>query len=330
MQMKTTALNCVYVTAGVLHQVTNRWSCMSSDLSRYFLSPLNLAAAQDRALQALSSELARLDQQITALLKKQDELLQQKLQLEATQEVSPSVVAPASSLRTLGDAVLTPAPPDPWECQHRRWFSRPSPPPQLVFTSYNGFDALSSPPKPSPTPRAPPSTPAPRCSTQDSVYVISSSIVCHVRVRGINSRATVSCFPGARVLDTAKCLPSALRRCDAFGTVVIHVGTNNIYNRRSEVLKEHYRTLLDTKRKKTDARIIISAPLPTYRRGSKQFSRLFALQSWLCGWCAFNSLGYVDNWSLFWEQPALYQRVGLHPSHQGSVVLSRNIERAIH
>ncbi|KAL7874943.1 hypothetical protein SRHO_G00059130 [Serrasalmus rhombeus] len=56
-------------------------------------------------------------------------------------------------------------------------------------------------------------------------------------------------------LDIAKRLPSALRRRDAFGTVVIHVGTNDISDRRSEVLKEHYQTLLDTARKKTDARI---------------------------------------------------------------------------
>ncbi|KAL7833122.1 hypothetical protein SRHO_G00301400 [Serrasalmus rhombeus] len=81
--------------------------------------------------------------------------------------------------------------------------------------------------------------------------------------------------------------------------------------------------------KVTDARIVISGPLPTYRRGSERFSRLFALQSWLCGWCACNGLGYVDNWSSFWEQPALYRRDGLHPSPLGSVVLSRNIERAI-
>ncbi|KAL6477272.1 hypothetical protein MHYP_G00131070, partial [Metynnis hypsauchen] len=79
---------------------------------------------------ALSSELVQLDRQIPALLRKQDKLLQQKLQLEAAREVCPSDVAPASSLRTPGDAVLTPAPapPGPWERQRRRRPSRPSPP----------------------------------------------------------------------------------------------------------------------------------------------------------------------------------------------------------
>ncbi|KAL7869207.1 hypothetical protein AOLI_G00131950 [Acnodon oligacanthus] len=46
---------------------------------------------------------------------------------------------------------------------------------------------------------------------------------------------------------------------------------NDISDRHNEVLKEHYQTLLDTARKK------VSGPLPTYRRGFEQFSKLFML-----------------------------------------------------
>ncbi|KAI4890099.1 hypothetical protein NFI96_006573 [Prochilodus magdalenae] len=134
-----------------------------------------------------------------------------------------------------------------------------------------------------------------------------------------------------RVLDMARCLPTMLSNRDAFGTVVIHVGTNNICARQSEVLKELYQPLLDTAKKTTNARIVISGPLPTYRKGCEWFSRLFGLQSWLRGWCAVNGLGFVDNWSSFWEQPeVLYRWNGLHPSRLGSRILSRNIERAAH
>ncbi|KAI4895597.1 hypothetical protein NFI96_008461, partial [Prochilodus magdalenae] len=169
---------------------------------------LIMATPDDRALQHLAAELARLDRQIAALLKKQNELLQRKSQLEASR--------------------------------------------------------------------------------------------------------------GARVLDIARRLPTALSNRNAFGTVVIHVGTNDICARQSEVLKEHYQTLQDTARKSTNARIVISGPLPTYRKCCERFSRLFGLQSWLRGWCAVNGLGFVDNWSSFWEQPALYRRDGLHPSRLGS------------
>ncbi|KAL7880955.1 hypothetical protein SRHO_G00032090 [Serrasalmus rhombeus] len=44
---------------------------------------------------------------------------------------------------------------------------------------------------------------------------------------------------------------------NAFVTVVIHIGTTNISDRHSEVLKKHYQMLLDTARKNTDARIVI-------------------------------------------------------------------------
>ncbi|KAI4905682.1 hypothetical protein NFI96_009315, partial [Prochilodus magdalenae] len=299
--------------------------------SNFLPRSLIMATPDNRALQHLAAELARLDRQIAALLKKQNELLQRKSQLEvsrgvsrspasssAASEVSPSVLAPPRPQHTPGHAIFTPAPQGVWKHQHRRGSTRPSPPPQPSFAHDNRFSALSSPPTPTPVSRPPSPAPAPRASSQDSVYVIGSSIVHHVRVHGASGDATVTCFPGARVLDIARRLPTALSNRNAFGTVVIHVGTNDICARQSEVLKEHYQTLLDTARKSTNARIVISGPLPTYRKGCERFSRLFGLQSWLRGWCAVNGLGFVDNWSSFWEQPALYRRDGLHPSRLGS------------
>ncbi|KAL7874806.1 hypothetical protein SRHO_G00057760 [Serrasalmus rhombeus] len=100
--------------------------------------------------------------------------------------------------------------------------------------------------------------------------------------------------------------------------------------KKKEKLSPLQELLLDIARKKMDARIVISGPVPAYRRGSKRFSKLFVLQSWLRGWRTFNGLGYMDNWSSFWKQPALHWRDGLHYSCLGSIVLSRIIERAIH
>ncbi|KAI4871538.1 hypothetical protein NFI96_025907, partial [Prochilodus magdalenae] len=133
-------------------------------------------------------------------------------------------------------------------------------------------DRLLHPSHPSPT-----TTGSLFSASQDSVYVIGSSIVIIMLER----------------------LPTAFKNRNAFGAVVIHVGTNDIY------------------------------AWHTYKKGCEWFSRLFGLQSWLCGWCAVNGLGFMDNWSSFWEQPALYRRDGLHPSRLGSRILSRNIERAV-
>ncbi|KAI4890847.1 hypothetical protein NFI96_032434 [Prochilodus magdalenae] len=259
----------------------------------FFSRSLTMAITDDHALQHLAAELARLDRQIAALLKKQDELLQMKSQLEAsrgvshsptsssaTSEVSPSVLASspwphkesgnASAAEGLPDRLLHPA------------ILRPRQP--VLLTQLATYSNTS----------------------------FSAPVACS---------STLGLFTGlcARVMDIARRLPNR----NAFGNVVIHVGTNDICARQGEVLKMHYQTLLDT------ARIVISRPLPTYRKGCERSSRLFGLQSWLCGWCAVNGLSFVDNWSLFWEQPALYWRDRLHPSHLGSRILSRNIKRAV-
>ncbi|XP_066499573.1 uncharacterized protein [Hoplias malabaricus] len=276
-----------------------------------------MAPAEERALSELGAELEQLGRRIQRLLEKQTELQREKTRLEAARDASYVAVASPAPLprRFAGVPIYTPAP--GWERQRGRGKPRPSPPPpQPVFTSANRFEVLSSWPSPAPAPK----------TKQDGVLIMGDSIVRHLKVPGIKSNATVSCLPGARVLDVARRLPSALRQREDFGTVVLHVGTNDISARRSEVLKEHYRSLLDTARKKTDARIIVSGPLPTYRRGCEAFSRLFGLHSWLLDWCGTVGVDYVDNWECFRERPALYRWDGLHPSRLGSVVLSENIE----
>ena len=59
--------------------------------------------------------------------------------------------------------------------------------------------------------------------------------------------------------------------------------------------------------------IIVSGPLPIYRRGHERFSRLFALNEWLLSWCKEQKLLFVNNWKLFWERPRLFRSpVGQH------------------
>ncbi|KAL7839315.1 hypothetical protein SRHO_G00259730 [Serrasalmus rhombeus] len=88
---------------------------------------------------------------------------------------------------------------------------------------------------------------------------------------------------GARVLEISKQFPGALSKHGDIGTIVIHAGVNDISSHQSEALKEHFRLLLETFKKRAKARVIISGPLPTYRRGSEVFSTLYVLHCWLQG-----------------------------------------------
>uniref|UniRef100_A0AAR2IJQ2 SGNH hydrolase-type esterase domain-containing protein n=1 Tax=Pygocentrus nattereri TaxID=42514 RepID=A0AAR2IJQ2_PYGNA len=239
---------------------------------------------EDRALQTLSEELARLDRQIQALLVKQSELHRAKSRLEEARDASFAVSSPGLPAgRTAAVCNFTPAPGRGWERQRGRG-KRVSPlPSQPDFASANRFEVLSSSP---------------------SVLIVGDSIVRYLKVSKAKAKAkanaTVACFPGARVLDVARRLPAVLWHRGDPGTVV-----------------------------RTDARIIVSGPLPTYRRGSLKFSRLYALHCWLREWCPTIGVDFVDNWESFRERPSLFHRDGLHPSPLGSTVLSGNIE-AVH
>ncbi|XP_076862275.1 uncharacterized protein LOC143514677 [Brachyhypopomus gauderio] len=260
-----------------------------------------MATAEERALVKLGSELDKLGRQIQRLLEKQAELTQEKTRLEAARDAAYSAVSTPSSRRLSATAILTRAP--GWERQRGRGRQPASSPlPQPDFSSANPFKVLSSRSSASPLPLRPtPPSPAPAPKkNKGGILVIGDSITRHVKIHlpGAKRTPTVSCFPGARVLDVARRLPSALKQRDDFGTVVLHVGAVDTFARRSEILKEHYRSLLDTARKKT----------------------------WLRDTCSSAGVDYVDNWESFRERPSLYRRDGLHPSRLGSAVLSRNIE----
>ncbi|KAL7847337.1 hypothetical protein SRHO_G00223170 [Serrasalmus rhombeus] len=140
----------------------------------------------------------------------------QELHIALQDFLSPlNMASSKTELSRPGDTILTPtpAPPGPWERQHRREPSRPSKPPQPIFTSCNRFAALSSP---------------------AYTFTYASSPITHPSTSALYTGLS------ARVLDIAKRLPSAFRRCNAWLSTL---GPTTSDCRR-EVLKEHYQTLL--------------------------------------------------------------------------------------
>uniref|UniRef100_A0A9J8CXY0 SGNH hydrolase-type esterase domain-containing protein n=1 Tax=Cyprinus carpio carpio TaxID=630221 RepID=A0A9J8CXY0_CYPCA len=144
------------------------------------------------------------------------------------------------------------------------------------------------------------------------------------------TRPCCFCLPGARVLDVSAQIPTILKADESPRAVVLHAGVNDTTKRQTETLKRDFRSLIETVRSTTPAAtIIVSGPLPTYRRGHERFSRLFALNEWLLSWCKEQKLLFVNNWNLFWERPRLFRADGLHPSRVGAGLLSDNISRTL-
>ncbi|XP_053477823.1 uncharacterized protein LOC128605952 isoform X1 [Ictalurus furcatus] len=123
---------------------------------------------------------------------------------------------------------------------------------------------------------------------------------------------TWNCFAAFRqtrpnaVIVGDSIVPGILKQDESIGAVVLHAGANDIRLRQTEVLKRDFASLIDTVRGRSPTtKIIISGPLPTYRRGAEKFSRLLALNDWLVSWCNKQNLLFV-NWNLFWECPWLF------------------------
>ncbi len=209
---------------------------------------------------------------------------------------------------------FTPAPGNhgPW-VQQWKTRSRPrattSPPPVFDISSRNRF--------------------APLCETDRDAVVIGDSIVRHVRATLAEGKVHTHCLPGARVLDVSVQIPTILKDDESVAAVVIHAGANGTKLRQTETLKRDFRSLIETVRSTSPATIIVSGPLPTYRRGHERFSRLFALNEWLFSWCTEQKIIFVNNWNLFWERPRLFRADGLHPSRVGAELLSDNITRTL-
>ncbi|XP_053473549.1 uncharacterized protein LOC128603262 isoform X3 [Ictalurus furcatus] len=174
---------------------------------------------------------------------------------------------------------VTPAPTHlgPWVNQRRKARAGPSPPPVFEIPTRNRF--------------------APLRQTRPNAVIVGDSIVRNVRVASSKGKVRTHCFSGACVLDVAAQVSGILKKDERIGAVVLHAGTNDTRLRQTEVLKRDFSSLIETVRGRSPtAKIIVSGPLPTYRRGAEK----------------------------------LFRPDGLHPSSLGAELLSDNISKALH
>ncbi len=301
---------------------------------------LPLSAGEDAfKLHSVQLELEAVEKQIRDLVEKQAQLRERRAVLEISRADAhksgvsiqraantPTTSTPCVSLhrprapRTRSSQMsFTPAPGHhgPWVQQQRKMRARlrattspPPLPPVFEISTRNGF--------------------APLLETERDAVIVGDSIVRHVRATLPEGKVRTHCFPGARVLDVSAQIPAILKGDESVAAVVIHMGVNDTKMRQTETLKRDFRSLIETVRSTSHVTtIIVSGPLPTYRRGHERFSRLFALNEWLLSWCKEQKLLFVNNWNLFWERPRLFCADGLHPSRVGAELLSDNISRTL-
>ncbi len=73
-----------------------------------------------------------------------------------------------------------------------------------------------------------------------------------------------------------------------FSKIVIHVGTNDVRLRQSEMSKNNVKELCEVADMISDT-VICSGPLPAYRDDETVDSRLLSLNGWMSKWCPQNN-----------------------------------------
>uniref|UniRef100_A0A672Y8Z7 SGNH hydrolase-type esterase domain-containing protein n=1 Tax=Sphaeramia orbicularis TaxID=375764 RepID=A0A672Y8Z7_9TELE len=144
-------------------------------------------------------------------------------------------------------------------------------------------------------------------------------------IRRVKCRSTVTmCFPGATVKDISEKIHDALEVHPSVHTVIVHVGTNDVPRRQSELLKVDFLNLFNILRQ-ARVKSFISGPIPTIGRGYGRFSRLLSLHIWLSSSCLADDMAYIDNFNLFWNRMDSFNKDGLHLNYRGARFLSANI-----
>ena len=106
--------------------------------------------------------------------------------------------------------------------------------------------------------------------------VIGDSITCSIILK-TNHPAIIHCLPGGRATDVKAnlkmpVLAFASTECREYRDIAIHVGTNNVRMKQSEVTKRN----ISSASKMCQHRVIVSGPLPV--RGSDElYSRVSQL-----------------------------------------------------
>lgn len=132
------------------------------------------------------------------------------------------------------------------------------------------------------------------------------------------------CMPGARLDDITAACEEATSNSDANSLFILHAGTNDVKNTRSEELLEKYKKMIQTYKNKTNStNIIISGILPRIQATDTFYSKAFSTNNRLKTLCSQEGVEFINMWDDFFDRPDLFWRDGLHLSGIGSARFGR-------
>ena len=140
----------------------------------------------------------------------------------------------------------------------------------------------------------------------------------------------VVCLPGAKIEAITERVKNIVGLGKG-GSVLVHVGTNNVEREGTTAIVRKYRQLVRTLKQTRVEQVILSGILPVMgRRGHKYRNcRGMAINMLVQKLCREEEVGFVDLWGSFVGRADMYMKDGLHLSGKGAAVFADKLSAAV-
>ena len=140
----------------------------------------------------------------------------------------------------------------------------------------------------------------------------------------------VVCLPGAKIEAITQRVKNIVGSGKG-GSVLVHVGTNNVEREGITAIVRKYRQLVRTLKQTRVEQVILSGILPVMgRRGHKYRNcRGMAINMLVQKLCREEEVGFVDLWGSFVGRADMYMKDGLHLSGKGAAVFADKLSAAV-
>ena len=140
----------------------------------------------------------------------------------------------------------------------------------------------------------------------------------------------VVCLPGAKIEAITQRVKNIVGSGKG-GSLLVHVGTNNVEREGTTAIVRKYRQLVRTLKQTRVEQVILSGILPVMgRRGHKYRNcRGMAINMLVQKLCMEEEVGFVDLWGSFVGRADMYMKDGLHLSGKGAAVFADKLSAAV-
>ena len=140
----------------------------------------------------------------------------------------------------------------------------------------------------------------------------------------------VVCLPGAKIEAITERVKNIVGSGKG-GSVLVHVGTNNVEREGTTAIVRKYRQLVRTLKQTRVEQVILSGILPVMGRSGHKYRncRGMAINMLVQKLCREEEVGFVDLWGSFVGRADMYMKDGLHLSGKGAAVFADKLSAAV-